>query len=74
MVAAPAGFGGRGLVAIRSYCRAAPRRSSLARCATDAPLFYYDVAAAACRPFDGGRCARADMFYPERRFLSEQNR
>ena len=48
-----------GLVVIRSFCRFPPLESEMAKCRRPEPLYYYDVASAACLPFYGGHCQRS---------------
>ena len=71
MVPAPPSLNATGdvLVAIRAYCRFPPSsRPDSPRCTRQGqPLYFYDVASARCRAFQGGYCGRS-----RNRFLSRE--
>lgn len=58
-MAAPPSMKGSELVVIRNFCRFPPVQASSTHCTRDEPLFYYDVAAATCKPFFNGYCGRS---------------
>jgi hypothetical protein len=53
------------LVVIRSFCRFKP--PVVERCRKSGALYFYDVEAAKCLPFNGGHCSRS-----RNRFVSEE--